>query len=503
MAKKQLITKAVLDSVKIATIKKLSREKLQEVKAEDFNVVLKKYKVKWSVDVKKHDPKLLADHPRTRALADPQLKNLPLWIFKRTKYNYYYMNNGRLEKKESTSLPAQFDWRELGNVLTSVKDQGSCGSCVAFATAAALEAHYRIQNYNNSRNVIDLSEASLFFTSQCLCSVGWYCSSAMEAAKNEGVCLEYNYPYTPVDQTAHMSEGSNRIVKITDYKVTADTKQMKRWLIENGPLVARFDFYSDFRLFWNSCSNEKEVYTLTPIGEYEDDGHAVCIVGYDDNKKAWICKNSWGSSAAHPSGYFYMGYGECGIDAHMYLPVNVYDKITYDVISYNPSNLKVVKESTCWLLTDGRSRMNVFASEEDAMNGLRVAKRHTRQCFVGRDNKRSNRKDFILSYFDGDSGLPAEPLTKTDIIPYNPKNVSVRYNAQAGYWEVIEQEKTILNILRPGKATTPKVHNMFIADNMADALAMLQIVERHSKSCYIGRDNKKSNRKDYIVHYFE
>ena len=144
--------------------------------------------------------------------------------------------------------------------------------------------------------------------------------------------------------------------------------------------------------------------------------------------------------------------------------------------------------------------MKIFATEEDALNGLRIAKRHTRQCFVGRSNKRSNRKDFILSYWDGNSGLQSEPLTKTDKISYNPQNVSAQYNAERRYWEIIEKEKnSSWGIFHKSKIK----QTLFIADNMADALAMLAIVEKHSKSCYIGRNNNRSNRKDFIMHYFE
>ena len=49
-----------------------------------------------------------------------------------------------LEEIPDGDLPKEIDWNKKGYV-TSVKDQGSCGSCWTFAAAATVEAHFAIK----------------------------------------------------------------------------------------------------------------------------------------------------------------------------------------------------------------------------------------------------------------------------------------------------------------------------------------------------------------------
>lgn len=60
-------------------------------------------------------------------------------------------------RKLQQTVPAAWDWRSLGK-LTPVKNQGSCGSCWAFAAVAALESKALIDGTKFSG---DLSEQQM------------------------------------------------------------------------------------------------------------------------------------------------------------------------------------------------------------------------------------------------------------------------------------------------------------------------------------------------------
>lgn len=393
----------------------------------------------------------------------------------------------RWARKPLKALPKKWDWRNVGrqNWVWPARDQGACGSCVAFATSAGVEAHRRIETGNAALS-IDLSEAALFFANNRQCfdgdpRYGWSNTAALTYLVDEGACFEANYPYRPVNQTAEIPGGTELTLKITGYDSTTSTATMKRWLVEQGPLVTGFTVYDDFFTFWSRGTGVYRHATGPVRG-----GHAVLVIGYDDARSCWIVKNSWGLSAGHPDGTFEIGYGQGGIDARMYLIQDVYNVVTVDELPYDPNALRIVNEGARgWLLTDGRSRMKMFDDAEDARNGLAVARRHTRHGFVGRDNPRPDRDTYLMEYWAGNSGLRPTPLTKTDCIPYQPNGV-VATDLDAKGWRINE-----------GK------HWMLMAHDLNDALAMLRIVERHTRMCFIGRDNTRPNRKSYIMTYFE
>ena len=219
----------------------------------------------------------------------------------------------KAEALQAIGAPAAYDLRNVGgrNFVTSIKDQKSCGSCVAFGTTATVESTLRVQR-NDATLAIDLSEAHLFFCHARArgrnCSTGWWPQEALQDYKDKGVVDDPCYPYNlaNTDCSGLCANWADRVTKITGFQdLTGKPAQIKEWVSTKGPVSACFSVYQDF------FSYKSGIYKH--VSGSLAGGHCVTIVGYNDSPGFWICKNSW-STAWGEAGFFCIAYGECGID---------------------------------------------------------------------------------------------------------------------------------------------------------------------------------------------
>ncbi|MCJ2084123.1 C1 family peptidase [Methylobacterium sp. J-090] len=202
--------------------------------------------------------------------------------------------------------PSKVDWRNTssGTFVTSVKDQSSCGACVAFATCASIESRVLIAT-NDPGGSIDLSEAHLFHCgAPNSCDQGWFYTKALDFAKKNGIGLDIDFPYTPHNQPCRTIPP---FVKVPRYQTAASQIARKQALLK-GPVIGGFRVFQDFYTYRNG------IYSHV-AGDFVG-WHAVCVIGYDDADQCWIVKNSWGTGWGE-QGFFRIGFGECGIDSEV------------------------------------------------------------------------------------------------------------------------------------------------------------------------------------------
>jgi C1A family cysteine protease len=201
-----------------------------------------------------------------------------------------------------SELPEIYDLRDYGFV-SSVQDQGKCGSCWTFGTFGSLEGwllKYEGQEWNFSEN--HLKNYHGFDYSPC--NGGNHYMSLAYLARWSGPVNESDNSYNAWDDRPSNGGQYQKVVKTVMEFTTPD--EIKNALMTYGALHSTM--YMD-------------QYLVNPVDSmyyYEGDqiqNHGITLVGWDDNiivpgapgPGAWIVKNSWGRSFGE-EGFFYISY---------------------------------------------------------------------------------------------------------------------------------------------------------------------------------------------------
>jgi C1A family cysteine protease len=209
-------------------------------------------------------------------------------------------------------ITAAFDARNVGgsSYVTPVRNQGGCGSCVAFGTLAALETTAAFQRGQPGLQ-LDLSEQHLFFVhgpaTGASCSNGWWPEHAFTACRDTGVTFEDYMPYQAGGGGTLNSDWPNRLAKLTGFQtLTGNVAAIKQHISTRGAVSACFIVFQDFFSYGGGVYKH--------VSGAQAGGHCVSLVGFDDAQQCWIGKNSWGTGWGE-QGFFRIGYGQCGIES--------------------------------------------------------------------------------------------------------------------------------------------------------------------------------------------
>lgn len=189
----------------------------------------------------------------------------------------------------ASGAPSSIDWRNKGAV-TSVKDQGQCGSCWTFSSTGAVEGAWAIAK----GQLIDLAEQELVDCATGIAYGSHGCSGGqMEGAFKfiieNGQCALSSYPYTAKDGSCQKCSAVAHISSCSDVKPN-DQISLKAAVAQQPVSIA---IEADTRYFQSYSSG---ILTSTSCGTNLD--HGVLIVGYgsENGQDYWMVKNSWGTS---------------------------------------------------------------------------------------------------------------------------------------------------------------------------------------------------------------
>lgn len=217
-------------------------------------------------------------------------------------------------------LPENLDYRVNGRV-SRVKDQGSCGSCWAFATTGALESMLARHNRNialSEQNLVDCSRGYGNYG----CN-GGLMDAALSYVRDHGIMAGSEYPYAGRDGPCHfIASRSVTNVRGSTILPRGNEALLRIALALTGPIPIAID--ASARSFHSYTSGVYDDHVCRSSNSALN--HAVLLVGYGrDNVHGeyWLVKNSWGDKWGD-KGYIKMARNRrnlCGVASYAVLPL--------------------------------------------------------------------------------------------------------------------------------------------------------------------------------------
>jgi C1A family cysteine protease len=208
-------------------------------------------------------------------------------------------------------IPEQFDWRDKIK-MTSVKNQGNCGSCYAFTAVAAIESFI----YRKTGKTVELSVQEVIDCAKNHQAYGINgCNggptiTGIKYFIDHGLSYAIDYPLTGTEGPCRKNETLERYQAnftklITSYFVFDFDEPSENLLVKQlflyGPTVVSIDHLHESFMRYSSGI----YYEPKCTKDYKRTSHSVLLVGYgsENGNDYWIAKNSMGKSWGE-NGYF-------------------------------------------------------------------------------------------------------------------------------------------------------------------------------------------------------
>lgn len=225
----------------------------------------------------------------------------------------------KLRSEIPDTFDARSNWNSCSNVIGTITNQKTCGSCWAMSSAAVLSDRACINNIS-SENLSPQYMMSCY-PNQLSCN-GGFVSTLWQDIIDYGTVSEECYPFVAKDTEcpATCQDGtpinSTNIIKVRKFyspwaKSSDDrVKAIQTEIMTHGPVSVAMLVFSGLDKY------KSGVYHRKSSEEYSG-GHMVRIIGWgaDGNDKYWLVANSWGEDWGL-KGLFKIrrGTNECNIE---------------------------------------------------------------------------------------------------------------------------------------------------------------------------------------------
>ncbi|WP_405399913.1 C1 family peptidase [Maribacter sp. Asnod2-G09] len=252
----------------------------------------------------------------------------------------------------------------LKQFVPTIKDQGGYGTCVGWSSAyygrTILEA--RLKNIKEVATITENAFSPVFtylnanVQDDYNCQGGAFIGKAMETMVDKGVPYYKDFNVmceTTIPESLLEIAGDNKIKDFTrifgaDEPEEVKVDGVKRSLLNGNPVIIGFKVE-------NSFYSAKTVFEPDNLGT--DVGHAMCVIGYDDDKYggSFEIVNSWGPT-----------WGNDGFMWIRYEDFPKYTRYAFEMIpnTTEPKEKTILAGELELILRDG-SNMNVNMGKSD------------------------------------------------------------------------------------------------------------------------------------------
>lgn len=197
---------------------------------------------------------------------------------------------------------------DMRDLASAVEEQLNVGSCIGNALVGAYEI---LLKRDEPHLQVDLSRLFVYYNARLLEGTtgvddGATVRDGMKALRTDGVCTESLWPYDlkllykkPSDEA--YADGHRRTIK-NYYRLTS-VEDMLDALNSNTPVVIGTSTYNGF----NDLTASNPIIHKPCSTDMVSGSHAMCLVGYDLEKKLFLVRNSFGTDWG-ASGYCWITF---------------------------------------------------------------------------------------------------------------------------------------------------------------------------------------------------
>lgn len=272
-------------------------------------------------------------------------------------------------EKDRGVLPPKID---LSADFPSPGDQGAQNSCVGWAVGYALKSYLEKKEraWPGNRKSQTFSPAYVYNQINEGIDEGSRICDALDLVLTKGIASLEAFPY---NQKNFLRRPSPAIVEdAKEYAIASYrrlnagsggslTSQAKSHLASGFPIVIGMQVGKAFQLL-----KGPKVYVASGPGN-DEGGHAMCVVGYDDSREAFLLINSWGTNWGN-RGFGWVNYNTFNSkvkrayvvqDIIVYLPDNngpTTDRPPVTPIAPTQDDFDPVTVESPWIFADSSSR---------------------------------------------------------------------------------------------------------------------------------------------------